>query len=90
MRVWDVNKGESIFCCSDIPGRPHYMKWSPNGKLISICESTKGINIFDIRKAKTIHDDSALRVEKAHTAIGKHTSIWANDNQIISVGFSNI
>jgi WD40 repeat protein len=67
VRVWDVEHSKPTFCFDDLKNPAHYLRWSPNGKLLCVNEDHGAMHIFDPRDDKS----SAQTVKMTHEGLGK-------------------
>lgn len=84
LRVWDVENQSSAFVYDGINEEPSCISWSPNGNMLALNEKKGKMSMIDIRSNNGKDALSTM----THPGPKAQSNCWANDNNIISVGFN--
>jgi WD40 repeat protein len=84
LRVWDVENQSSAFIYDGINEEPSCVSWSPNGNMLALNEKKGKMSMIDIRSNNGKDAISTM----THPGPKAQSNCWANDNNIISVGFN--
>jgi len=83
VKIWDIEKGQSIFDYGGHGDIIQSVSWNYNGSLLGSASKDKKIRVFDPRTAGT-----ALEVEGHQGVKGARITFLGNKEKFFSVGFS--